>query len=199
MNFSNEKTIEKARRTLIDITDFLDSNNIPYHLDAGTLLGIIRDGDILPWDHDLDISISLEYANDFNKIKNKLILKGYRVTSRISTVEKGPVKKGNFRIFKVKPLWKSILKNVIPSLGENSIILDVFVISADKDHAYWQAMKKLFKVDKKYFTSSETIAYRNRMLKIPIHASDYLTERYGNWKVPVKEWNTGRDDKSADI
>jgi phosphorylcholine metabolism protein LicD len=50
----------KALKILFDITEFLEKNNIPYHLEGGTLLGIVRDNDLLPWDHDVDLSISVE-------------------------------------------------------------------------------------------------------------------------------------------
>ena len=35
----------------------LDQNNIPYWVCHGTLLGLIRDGELIPWDHDIDIAI----------------------------------------------------------------------------------------------------------------------------------------------
>jgi phosphorylcholine metabolism protein LicD len=69
MEFSNQRDIEKARTVLIDVTDFLDEHKIPYCLEAGTLLGMLRDRDIIPWDHDIDISISIDHASDLNKVR----------------------------------------------------------------------------------------------------------------------------------
>lgn len=37
----------------------LNRANVTYWLDQGTLLGVVRDGDLLPWDHDCEISFHL--------------------------------------------------------------------------------------------------------------------------------------------
>ena len=39
------------------LADILNSNNIPYWICHGTLLGIIRDSQLIPWDHDIDIFV----------------------------------------------------------------------------------------------------------------------------------------------
>lgn len=50
--------MEYSRKMLLQTCRLLDQHNIPYYLEGGTLLGIVRDGDLLPWDGDLDISIT---------------------------------------------------------------------------------------------------------------------------------------------
>ena len=42
------------------ITAILEVRNIPYWLDQGTLLGLVRGGDIIPWTNDVDISVSFD-------------------------------------------------------------------------------------------------------------------------------------------
>ena len=196
MEFSNEKYIEKARNVLIDVTDFLDEYKIPYCLEAGTLLGMLRDVDIIPCDHDIDISISIDHAQNLNKVRWKLLFKGYKVVSRRNKVDNGPMKKKELRIFKVKPLWKSIFKLVIPSLEEKCVVLDIFIRSDNDNYTYFISNTKICKVDKKFFSSFETVTFRNRSLKIPNFADEYLTQRYGDWSVPVKDWDSARDDLS---
>lgn len=48
---------ETARQVLTTLCRQFESNSIPCCLFAGTLLGIYRDGDILPYDKDLDLAI----------------------------------------------------------------------------------------------------------------------------------------------
>ena len=51
---------ETLRQQFIEIIDLLNEKDIPYHLEGGVLLGIVRDRDLLPWDNDTDLSINFE-------------------------------------------------------------------------------------------------------------------------------------------
>lgn len=41
----------------VETINLLNKHNIPYWVCHGTLLGLIRDGRLIPWDHDIDIAI----------------------------------------------------------------------------------------------------------------------------------------------
>jgi hypothetical protein len=49
--------VEDAAIVLYDLKSFLDENNIQFFLAYGTLLGLHRDGELLSYDHDLDIGL----------------------------------------------------------------------------------------------------------------------------------------------
>jgi len=49
-----------AETMLAEISTILEQLKIPYVLDNGTLLGIIRENRLLPWDSDMDISITAD-------------------------------------------------------------------------------------------------------------------------------------------
>ena len=49
-----EKNIDN---NFFETINILNSNNINYWICHGTLLGIIRDGKLIEWDHDIDIAI----------------------------------------------------------------------------------------------------------------------------------------------
>lgn len=61
--------IKKKDATLIEnlgiLKNLLDANGIEFWLDWGTLLGAIREGNIIPWDNDLDIGI---FKKDLEKL-----------------------------------------------------------------------------------------------------------------------------------
>ena len=40
-----------------EIINILNKNKIKYWICHGTLLGIIRDNQLIPWDHDIDIAV----------------------------------------------------------------------------------------------------------------------------------------------
>jgi lipopolysaccharide cholinephosphotransferase len=45
------------------------------------------------------------------------------------------------------------------------------------------------RVENRFYESSETVEYHGRALKAPNCFKDFLTEKYGDWSVPVKEWS----------
>lgn len=49
--------IKKEKEILNPVLRILKKLDVKWWLDQGTLLGVIRDGDLLPWDHDIDISV----------------------------------------------------------------------------------------------------------------------------------------------
>ena len=191
-----DKNLIRARKVMFDVIDFFEEEKIEYYLEGGTLLGIVRDGDLLPWDHDIDLSISLKDAERFAANKSKIAKKGYRITERKMHKDIGGLKKNQYRIFKVKKFWPSILKVIFPIFKKYMVVADIFVKADDDKYTYWQAMEKILRVDKVYYSSFESIEYLGRKLRIPYKYKDYLTEKYGNWSVPVKDWVCANDEKT---
>ena len=50
-NFSDPKYHGRAKRLLLDVCDIFNQAQLPYTVDAGTLLGLCRDGDLIPWNN----------------------------------------------------------------------------------------------------------------------------------------------------
>lgn len=191
-----DKNLIKARKVLFDVVSFLDNEKINYHLEGGTLLGIVRDKELLPWDHDVDLSISVNDAEKFARKRWKIFLKGYRVTTRRMNQDIGALKKGQYRIFKVKQFLPSIIKWAFPAAKKFMVVADIFVKASDEQYTYWQAMDKIMRVDKKYYSYHEIIEYNGLKLKAPFEYHNYLTDKFGDWKTPVKNWKCGKDEKT---
>ncbi|MEA3317216.1 MAG: LicD family protein [Bacteroidota bacterium] len=201
MNLNHPKltnrNLNRARKLLFDVINFFDDNNIVYHLEGGTLLGIVRDKELLAWDHDVDLSICVKDAERFAKISNKLLFKGYRITTGKVHKDIYAFTKGQYRIFKVKKLFPTLIKIFFPVINRYTIVADIFVKASNDKYTYWQAMEKVMRTNSKYYSSFEYVNYRNRKLRAPYDYKNYLIEKYSDWKIPVKDWVCGYDEKTV--
>ena len=73
------KTGQIAIKMLKKVSRFLEKHNIPYILEAGTLLGVVRENRLLPWDNDIDITTTRQYEKLLLKHIWKLWFYGYKV------------------------------------------------------------------------------------------------------------------------
>jgi hypothetical protein len=59
---------EKTRQDLEDIKKVLDKHKIEFFLLSGTMLGAVREGDIIEWDDDIDLG-SMQYPKGKKQLK----------------------------------------------------------------------------------------------------------------------------------
>ncbi len=195
MNLTGRKLV-KARKLLFYIVDILDKNNIEYHLEGGTLLGLVRDGDLLPWDHDIDLSIDISNAKKLKDLRKIFWKKGLKLSARKYTKSFGAIEEGQYRILKVKPIAYNLLRIFSKNYKCKAMVGDIFVKVSNDKHTYWQAKEKILRVNKEHYEGHDTIQYNGYNFKIPVNYKDYLTAKYGDWSIPVKEWNCGQDEKT---
>ena len=184
------KYASMANRMLKEVTALLYKYEIPYVLEAGTLLGIVRENRLLPWDNDVDITITSNNLDTLLKNRWKFYLKGYRLRLRRYRQDTGPFKKGMVRLVKVSLLRFYLIKRVN--------LLDIFVKYPFNDEYLWTLGNKksvLKGVPKKFYDNRTEIEYQNRKYTVPQDYEGYLEYHYGDWRTPVKEWNFWTDDK----
>ena len=77
---------EDIEAVLFKIVDILEDNHIDYWLTDGTLLGVIRENRILPWDSDVDIGVwkSEVSVSDLISLLEK---NGFRYLERLSNMD----------------------------------------------------------------------------------------------------------------
>ena len=108
----------------------------------------------------------------------------------------GPMKKGDIRILKVKPIWHSLASNFYPPLLKTILAADIFMKFEKDEEVFWVAKRKIMKVPAHHYKGFDTIEYNGRLYRTPVNYDEYLTLKYGDWKIPVKEWNCGIDEKT---
>jgi len=181
--------IAAGRRLLFDVVDLLERHDIPYHLEGGTLLGLVRDGDLLPWDHDLDISIP---ASDIARVdfarRLELRLRFWRLSLRrfAADAPEHGWRAGQTRILKIAR------RHLV--FGRGWPRLDIFAKYPAGGRVSWVAKDRVMSVDERHYAGFDTVAYHGRRLRIPLGVEDYLAAKYGEWRTPVREWDCGKDE-----
>lgn len=137
----------------------LDKTGINWGPAFGTLIGIIRNNDILPWAHVFNIYILKEDEERFKDILWELLDFGFEVVRH--------ERRGLYY------------------LRRNNEYFKVFVlhkISSDVRHTGGTDF-----IHEKYLTNTVKWDFENIELNVPAELDEYLTFQYGNWVVPEKK------------
>lgn len=169
------------KNQLLAVIDLLEQHKVPYHLEGGSLLGIVRDKGIIPWDHDTDISIMAADFEKFKQIIPKIKNKNYRVKV------KGFERDGKFKVLNKERIVK--IKDKIFFFFAGSNTLDVFIKYPVENKVYWEAKQNTMCVDEKFYLGYEEIEWEERKVKVPLNYKEYLSLKYGDWNIINKEWD----------
>jgi len=181
------KNGKDALKMLNDVTDILDKYNVKYWLDFGTLLGIVRENRILPWDDDMDISILEE---DIEIVRTKVMpeIKAlrYRDYLRYFTKSIGPFKEGDPRAFKVRTNRFFFFKGYVK--------LDIFIMYKNNNKYNWVELGEVHSLPDELLREFDFIDFNGKKYRIPKNYDDYLTYHYGDWRVPNENYNSSIDN-----
>lgn len=184
----------KAVKMLKKVTRFLEKNKIPYILEAGTLLGVIRENRLLPWDNDLDITVTRQFEKQLLKNIWKLRLCGYQIRVKYYKEDLKYFKRKELRIIKIRHL------NIFKFL-KKEVVLDIFVKRKIGNEYYWTVGVKdtvLKAVPETFYDNLTQIEFSNKLFSVPKDSEGYLENHYGkDWRIPVKEWNFRSSDCSV--
>ncbi len=185
MRLSN-KDLLRAKKMLEDTVTILERNNIPYWLDAGTLLGIIRDSAFIPWDNDVDISVSSKYIEQVLALKKQFFPK-YRLLTRFEYSGRLP---GIYRSCKVK----LTLGKLSVLIKKEELHLDIFFKYKVDNYYCWIDSNITKRVDARFHDKLDTIQWNGRSYSIPYDIEAYLTQRYGDWHKRVEDYDPSIHD-----
>lgn len=180
------KNLEIIKSILADTVKLFEKHGINYWLDGGTLLGIIRDNDLLPWDHDADISINSEDVVRVLKIIKTLPVK-YRISLRHDYSGRLP---GTLRIIRIKLIKYKPLR----LLKYREPHLDILVKYKFGKYYYWIDTKTPKRVKANYHDRLDYILWNNKKYAIPSSVKQYLMDRFGNWQKPEESFDPSIDD-----
>ena len=193
VNFES-KEVDTAKYLLEGTVDVLEEEKCNYFLDAGTLLGAIRDKKFIPWDHDVDLGI---IYNNQKKIDELIKALKQNFYVRALEFKDAPEiwKPGKYRIIKV---YKKI-----GLFRRDKLCLDIFIFykstlekTGEEVYKYGVWGRNAF-YPENILKEFKSIEFYNRKYIVPKNTSDFLEFKYGkDWRTPKKEWSTILNDTS---
>lgn len=185
-SFVNPTAREYASELLLTICRQLEQDGVHYYVDAGTLLGLYRDGALIPWDDDLDIAIG---SDSIQKAKSSLthlceVLQQstrykWQVQEYYSNQDFGAVTRGD-----VRSLALECEESGLPKL-------DVFVKYVNGEMMDYVLSSRGIRMPSGHLLTNELFEFKGQCVSIPSDPEGYLTRHYGDWQTPVKDWNLG--------
>lgn len=196
------------------IIKVLNNSEIGYWLDSGTLLGLMRDGRLLPGDRDLDIGIWEEDLTTLPRLEAAMRRLNYRARREyyrnqlfnVTFMHRWARKQLRLDIYVFRRVdeyaWAPLIvprDQVVPGL-------DWMLKSALR--AVWARGISILNVDSlpwsRYFDVGTWLIPAHLIgsgrvddtigARVPEHWADYLGYRYGDWKTPVSKWHFWEHD-----
>jgi hypothetical protein len=170
--------VEDARIALIAARQHLIQHEIPFFLTAGTLLGIIRDGDLLPFDKDMDLGIPAEIARE--KVVAALTANQEFKLNRPETTSAESW------------YWNFSFIHVA-----TNVVVDIFFYHPDGTHFLCGFFTKPHPINSRprKFAITE-LEWQGYQWPIPSPPEQYLVDVYGEeWKVPDPNFDTALSNR----
>ena len=166
--------LNNMKLCLSDMKEILDENNQEFFLTFGTLLGYYRENNFIKYDYDIDIGI---IKSKYNENIKDLIIKSNK--------------------FKLNKTYGNIDNSLEYSFKhKTNMIIDIFLYYPENiEDSYYYCATFTGICDFKpggfckwgnHIRGFTEIEFYNKKYKIPSNTDEFLTENYGNWRVPKK-------------
>ncbi len=174
--FEDPKTKAFAGELIIGLTKMCDKAGITLYLDYGSLLGIVRDKNVIEWDDDIDFSINQQDAKTFNRLllenKDNLPYSEFINWSAICLQDD----EGNLWNFSL--MFQNRDKQLF-----NEFDIGIGVNKFYENSAVSMRMR-YFSRPLIHFKNFDIIAYQGYDLKAPYRHIEYLNYLYHDWVRP---------------
>ena len=162
LRIRSAEELSRQMEGLVVLSKVLDATLDRWFLSGGTLLGAYRDGDFIPWDWDVEVTVLTEEAHPKESdILNQLVAQGFTITNSDSSYK-------NFKI-------------AAAGWGTEYEILGRYLNRRTNTRA-----RRSTEIPTNLFRNSEVITLRGKDFPAPSPIPDYLFSLYGDWETPIK-------------
>lgn len=189
--FNHPETKALGHEIIRAVHRLMLTHNVDLFLDSGTLLGIVRDGDLIQWDDDIDFAVNseqfpaaIEAMKQFGAVAP--------AADKVSW---------SLELLSMLDEDVSILINFENKPGVNLLPFETAIqmrrIVDDKSELVSSA--GLFFAPARFFSGYQEIEFLGMQLKAPNDYQGFLQFMYGDWKSPKKEMKiTDYDNRRVD-
>ena len=160
---------EDAKECLLIIKDIFDRHDVKFWLIYGTLLGAIRDGDLIPWDRDIDIGT---FESDAEK----------RWPAILEMLDNG------FKVLRTNSFGNSVQF----IRGREQVDMSSYEPYMRNGRRLWRWGR--FFEPNDYFTGFREVPFLGTTFLVPEHAEKFLCDHYrgDEWKNPNPKCKHGK-------
>lgn len=174
--FKDPITRAFGRRMIVYLTNLMKENKINIYLDFGTLLGVVRNSDIIEWDDDIDFSIK---QNDVKRTVQVLYNERKNMPySHILEWNAVLTKDENNNIWGIALLFSNQGKNYF-----NEFEIGIRVRKNVDNHSIGM-LGRYNCCHAKHFDKYDIVTFENQEIMVPYQHKKYLDFVYGEWRKP---------------
>lgn len=173
---------EAAFAALVKARDILNELAIPYCLDGGTLIGFARNGEFIPDDKDIDITL-LEQRDRMSDVAQALT-------------------RARFQNARVKNLGAPLSTLKVTARAGGSVALDIVNKTDKGGMAAWTIhgnKARVKTVPIAFYETLGSITIKGETFSVPADTTGYLAFRWGaDWRAPLtgRAYNRFRSDRA---
>lgn len=179
-NKKRKKIQEYGMKTIESLQAFLESQNIRFFFDMGTLLGIVRENKLLGHDLDIDVGCLVSSKQEKEIVSSILLKNNCKLRFKYETEELGVVEESyilNGIKFDMNYYYVENDKSVC------------YLMYKDSDIKYDGYDLSVVKLTCDKIENVELYKWGNISINVPASPEKYLSQRYGeNWRIPDKNY-----------
>lgn len=195
-----DPTTDQVFAVLCATADFLESIQCPYFLSGGTLLGALREQDIIAHDKDFDLDCFSEDRDRILAASHLLAAHDLTITAKEASGYEYPSGKAVESTSDASCLyvrWKGLhLGDIFPFTRFSDGVARRF--HPESGTLYNAKMS----IPTYFYSGNETLRIRNRSFSTPRHPELLVTRNYGpDWRIPLRsgEFPPGTNQTSGEI